>query len=152
MIPPLVESVLSSRDPARILAAVTEAFACDAGTVHVVGEGGLVLACSLNIPLSIIEVIRIVPLGKGIAGLAAERREPVSFCNLQSDDTGRARPAARLTGMQGSVAVPMLVQGELRGVLGIAKTTAHTWTDAENATLLEIAARWGEAFTQTGSV
>ena len=45
--------------------------------------------------------------------------------------------------MEGSIAVPMLVDGALRGVLGIAKATAHDWSPEESAELLAIAARLG---------
>ena len=45
--------------------------------------------------------------------------------------------------MEGSLAVPMLTGGELRGVLGIAKAEAHDWTDEEKSLLLAIAARLG---------
>ena len=88
-----------------------------------------------------------MPVGKGIAGLAAQNREPVSLCNLQTDTSGQARPAAKTTGMEGSIAVPMLVAGEMRGVLGVAMAAAHDWTDAEKSLLLAIAAKLGEART-----
>ncbi len=120
-------------------------FDCQAGTVHWLGaDGVLQLGAHRNLPPPIVSIIQTVPVGKGIAGLAAEKREPVSFCNLQTDDTGRARPAARTTGMEGSIAVPMLVAGELRGVLGVAKISAYDWNDAEKASLLHIASLLGE--------
>ena len=56
--------------------------------------------------------------GSLLGSIPAERnREPVSLCNLQTDTSGQARPAAKMTGMEGSLAVPMLVAGELRGVI-----------------------------------
>ena len=85
----------------------------------------LALKASSGIPPHIVAIVQTVPIGKGIAGLAAERREPITICNLQTDTSGQARPAARTTGMEGSIAVPMLTaDGELRGVLGIAKAAA----------------------------
>jgi signal transduction protein with GAF and PtsI domain len=104
-------------------------------------DGALSLAAHANIPPPVVQIVQTVPIGKGIAGLAAERREPVSLCNLQTDTSGQARPAAKTTGMEGSVAVPMLDGETLRGVLGIAKAQAHDWTDAEKTELLAIAAR-----------
>jgi signal transduction protein with GAF and PtsI domain len=97
----------------------------------------------VNIPAPLLPVIDTVPIGKGIAGLAAERCAPVSLCNLQTDTSGQARPDAKTTGMEGTLAVPMLVDGELCGVLGIAKAEAHDWSDAEKAELMEIASRLG---------
>ena len=123
------------------------AFDCQAGTVHWLDaqSGMLKLAAHRNIPEAIVQLAATVPVGKGIAGLAAQNREPVSLCNLQTDTSGQARPAAKATGMEGSVAVPMLVAGDLRGVLGVAKAAAHDWSDGEKALLLAIAARLGEA-------
>jgi hypothetical protein len=37
----------------------------------------------------------------------------------------------------------MLVDGDLRGVFGIAKVTAYDWSDSEKAEILEIAAELG---------
>jgi len=88
-----------------------------------------------------VALIGSVPVGKGIAGLAAERLEPISICNIQTDQSGQVRPGAKGTGMEGSVAVPMLVGGVLRGVLGVAKVEAYDWTEEEKQTLLEIGER-----------
>jgi GAF domain-containing protein len=144
-IPPAVEPAILTGDPQSALDATLQFFECQAGTVHWLDpqSGMLKLAAQRNIPPPIAEIVATVPIGKGIAGLAAQRREPVSLCNLQTDTSGQARPAAKTTGMEGSLAVPMLVNGDLRGVLGIAKAVAHDWSDAEKATLLAIAARLG---------
>lgn len=147
MIPDL-SAALSSADPsAAVLRAALAHFGCQAGTVHLMREGVLRLAAQVGIPPHLVEIIDVVPIGKGVAGLAAEKREPVSICNLQTDTTGRARPNAKQTGMEGSIAVPMLVGGELRGVLGIAKAQEHDWTDAEKAELLDFAAQLGTTHT-----
>jgi len=145
-IPNSVEAVLVSGDAQSVLEETVRVFGCQAGTVHWLDpqSGMLKLAAHRNIPPPIVEIVATVPIGKGIAGLAAERREPVSLCNLQTDTSGQARPAAKTTGMEGSLAVPMLVGGELRGVLGIAKASAHDWTDDEKAVVLAIAAKLGE--------
>ena len=109
-------------------------FGCQAGTWHVLKDGVLELEAACHIPPPILALVQTVAVGKGIAGLAAQRREPISLCNLQTDESGQARPAARGTGMEGSLAVPAFdLDGQLRGVLGIAKAQAHDWTDAEKA-------------------
>ena len=136
-----LESALAAGNSSEVLRATLAHFQCDAGTVHLLKDGALALAAHVNIPPPVVQIVQTVPIGKGIAGLAAERREPVSLCNLQTDTSGQARPTAKTTGMEGSVAVPMLHDGALRGVLGIAKAHAHDWTDAEKAELLGIAAR-----------
>lgn len=143
-IPSSIESALISSDPAQVLAECIRHFGCQAGTVHFVRDGMLRLVAHQGIPPHIADLVETVPIGKGIAGLAAERREPVTICNLQTDTSGQARPAAKATGMEGSIAVPMLTGDALRGVLGIAKTTAHEWTGAEKELLLAIASLLGE--------
>ena len=145
-IPGSLDTALSSGTPREVLDETIRLFGCQAGTLHWLDRqsGMLTLATYSNIPDPVAKIVATVPVGKGIAGLAAERREPVSLCNLQTDTSGQARPAAKTTGMEGSVAVPMLVGGELRGVLGIAKATAHDWTDAEKGLLLQIASRLGQ--------
>ena len=143
--PPELETALATGDTAAVLAATLRHFGCQAGSVHLLREGVLQLAAHEGLPPHIVQIVATVPVGKGIAGLAAERREPITICNLQTDDSGQARPSAKATGMEGTVAVPMLVGEELRGVLGIAKATAHDWTADEQTLLLKIASRLGEA-------
>ena len=123
-IPSLIETALASGDSATVLVATITHFDCQAGTVHLMRDGVLRLAAHEGIPPHVAQIVDMVPVGKGIAGLAAERRAPVSLCNLQTDASGQARPAAKTTGMEGPLAVPMLAGGEVRGVLGIAKATA----------------------------
>jgi len=141
-----IEQALESGSAQDVLDETIRTFGCQAGTVHWLDpqSGMLKLGAQRNIPEAVTQIVATVPIGKGIAGLAAQRREPVSLCNLQTDTSGQARPAAKTTGMEGSVAVPMMVGGELRGVLGIAKAAAHDWTDSEKALLLDIAGRLGE--------
>ena len=139
MLPAAIAAALSDSNPAEAtLRAALDLFGCQTGTVHLLRNGMLKLASHVNIPPGLLPIIETVPIGKGIAGLAAERREPVSLCNLQTDTTGQARPAAKTTGMEGSVAVPMLLNGDLRGVLGVATATAHDWSDAEKSELMAI--------------
>lgn len=140
-IPAPIEAAAASGDLTAALAATIAHFDCQAGTVHLVRDGVLKLAAHQNIPPPVVQIVATVPIGKGIAGLAAERREPITICNLQTDTSGQARPGAKATGMEGSLAVPMLAGGELRGVLGIAKAAAYDWSAAETGLLMAIAAR-----------
>jgi signal transduction protein with GAF and PtsI domain len=143
-LPAALEAALASQSVDAILNAAVTHFGCAAGTVHFLRDGVLQLAASKNIPPPVVQIVQTVPIGKGIAGLAAERRAPVSLCNLQTDTSGQARPGAKATGMEGSLAVPMLVDGELRGVLGIAKAEAYDWPEAESALVLAVASRLGQ--------
>jgi L-methionine (R)-S-oxide reductase len=140
-LPSTLQETLHSAPLAEALQAVLNHFGCQAGTYHRMHDGALQLASSLHIPPPVVSLIQQVPVGKGLAGLAAERREPVSLCNLQTDDSGQARPAAKATGMEGSLAVPAISSdGVLLGVLGIAKASAHDWSDAEKAAVCAAAA------------
>ncbi len=145
-IPPAIGSALLSGNITTILRETIKHFGCEAGTVHWldIHSGLLTLAAHHKIPPHISELIGTVPLGKGIAGLAAQKRQPISLCNLQTDTSGQARPEAKTTGMEGSLAVPMITYGELCGVLGIAKATAYEWTEEEKNLLLAVAAELGE--------
>ncbi len=152
MIPAPILAALATNSPEQVLAATLAHFGAQAGTVHLLqpaaagAEPMLALKASSGLPPHIVAIVQIVPIGKGIAGLAAERREAITICNLQTDTSGQARPAARTTGMEGSIAVPMLTaDGHLRGVLGIAKAAAYDWNEEETALLMEIGRALGEA-------
>ena len=79
-------------------------------------------------------------MGKGIAGAAAQRLEPVELCNLQTDTSGVAKPGAKQTNVQGSLAVPALHQGQLYGTLGVGMQTPHDFSESEKQRLLRFAA------------
>lgn len=92
-----------------------------AGTVHYLKGDALELAASINIPPPVVEKTRSIPRGKGMAGLAWERDELVSTCNLKTDNTGDVQPGARAVNAQAAVAIPVHGEtGEVRAVVGIA--------------------------------
>jgi len=115
-------------------------FAAESGTIHALGEDGVLhlTAASAGIPEFVLATVRTVPVGKGMAGLAVERRQPVTACNIQTDTTGDVRPGALATGLQGSIVVPILSEGRAVGALGIANRQERTFTDDETALLLRI--------------
>jgi L-methionine (R)-S-oxide reductase len=85
---------------------LSEIDAC-AGTVHVLEAGGLRLAAAKNIPDVVQQAVRWVPSGKGMAGLALERGQPVNTCNLKNDSSGVVRPGAKAVDAQAAVAMPV---------------------------------------------
>jgi L-methionine (R)-S-oxide reductase len=92
-----------------------------AGSVHRRTGDELVLAASANLPPPVVAIVQRVPKGKGMAGLAFERREPVQTCNLKSDTSGDVRPGAKAVNAQAAVALPVVDDaGEVRAVVGIA--------------------------------
>ena len=66
-----------------------------AGTVHQREGDGLRLCAASNIPEPVQALVRWVPRGKGMAGLALESGEPVQTCNLKDDSSGQVRPGAK---------------------------------------------------------
>ena len=122
------------------LAWVLERFAADSGTIHLLETDGILrlVAASAGISSVVVDTVREVPVGKGMAGLAVERRQPVNACNIQSDTSGDVRPGAKATGLQGSIVVPLLRDGRAVGALGIANHREREFTDAEVAVLLEV--------------
>lgn len=141
-----LRALLTSASPAAALDLVLQHFACPVGSIHRLDPttGLLLLLERRGIPDAMLPAIERIHVGKGMAGLAAERREPVTVCNLQTDQSGQARPGAKATGMEGAIAVPMLVGGAVKGVLGIAMPTAHEFSAEEQSLLMRIAAEFGE--------
>jgi len=135
-----------SADPAAaewalFLETVAAEFGCVTGTLHRFdpADQHLKLVAQLGIPTQLMPVIQSIPIGKGIAGVAAETRAPVELCNLQTDTSGVAKPGAKQTQVQGSLAVPVLDQDRLCGTLGIGKREAYDFTEEEKQRLLSLA-------------
>lgn len=92
-----------------------------AGSVHVLRAGALELRASFNIPPPVQDKTRVIPRGKGMAGLAWERDEIVSTCNLKTDQSGDVRPGARAVDARAAAAIPVHDRsGAVRAVVGIA--------------------------------
>lgn len=134
------------------LAAILESFGCQTGTLHQAAAGDkiLTLVCQIGVPESLMDKISSIPFGKGIAGAAAESREPVKLCNLQQDLGGVAKVDARKTGVSGSLAVPIFAKesGEVIGTLGIGKFAPYEFTDAEKQRLADFAFEISGLFEQ----
>ena len=152
-----------SIDWQKILSDSIACFSCSTGTLHFlngvdgraetsaeadaadgsieINERGATMLClkaQVGIPAFLLPKVSRIPIGKGMAGIAAERREPVEMCNLQTDTSGVARPAAKETKVEGSIAVPLLFNGKLYGTLGIAKPVPYEFTEEERSALLDI--------------
>ena len=103
------------------LAAFLAEAGATAGTVHLTEDGGLRLAAAQNIPEKVQEIVAWVPCGKGMAGLALERGEPVQTCNLQEDRSGAVKPGAKAVEARAAVALPVRDgSGSIIGVVGAA--------------------------------
>ena len=149
---PLITSITDLMDQTplpwdEVLTRVTKHFECPVGTVHMIdsSDGMLHLRAQLGLPPFVLDKVQIIPVGKGMAGIAAERKEPVQMCNLQTDASGVARPTAKMTKMEGSLAAPMMVDGEVRGVLGVAKPSAYDFSSEQTELLLAVGALLGKS-------
>jgi L-methionine (R)-S-oxide reductase len=112
-----------------------------AGTVHLHTGGGLRLAAAVNIPPPVQQAVEWVPSGKGMAGLALERGEPVQTCNLQEDRSGAVKPGARAVNAQAAVAMPVRDrEGAIIAVVGAAWMAEREIQGAELERLQQAAA------------
>jgi L-methionine (R)-S-oxide reductase len=114
-------------------------FGCQTGTLHRAEGEWLHLVAQVGVPDFLLDKISLIPFGKGIAGVAAETREPVELCNLQQDLGGVAKEDAQKTGVAGSLAVPILSEeGVVLGTLGVGKMTPYDFSDVEKERLAQI--------------
>ena len=112
-----------------------------AGTVHVQRGEDLYLAAAHNIPPKVIAIVAYVPHGKGMAGVAQVRKQPVQTCNLQTDETGNIKPGAKAVDAQAAIALPVLDEaGAVRAVVGIAWSKEGEIGPAEEQALMKLAA------------
>ncbi len=124
---------------AEALELIIAHFHADTGTIHLLEADGVLhlKAASRGIPPIVLERVRLVPIGKGMAGLAAERKEPVTVCNIQTDTSGNVKSGAKLTGMEGALVVPILKGDEVAGTLGIANRAERTFSPEETSLLMD---------------
>lgn len=127
-------------NPGEVLRLTTERLGAETGTIHRLGPDGLLhLEARVGyIPPELLPMIEKIPVGKGIAGLAVERKAPVDLCNLQTDQSGAARPGARQTGVKGSICVPLLAGETAVGALGIGTSQERQFRDDETELLLAV--------------
>ena len=112
-----------------------------AGTVHVQRDEDLYLTAAHNIPPGVVAIVAHVPHGKGMAGVAQVRKQPVQTCNLQTDETGNIKPGAKAVDAQSAIALPVLDSaGAVRAVVGIAWSKEGEIGSAEEQAMMEIAA------------
>lgn len=113
-----------------------------AGSVHRMVGPELSLAASVNLPPPVIEAVRRVPIGRGMAGQAAESKRPFQTCNLKVDPSATVRPGARLVSAQAAVALPVIdAAGGVRAVVGIAFAREGEIAEPELQRLAYAAAR-----------
>lgn len=112
-----------------------------AGTVHVQRGEDLYLTAAHNIPLNVVAIVAHVRHGKGMAGVAQVKKQPVQTCNLQTDETGNIKPGAKAVNAQAAIALPVFDQaGTVRAVVGIAWSHETEIGAAEQQKMMEMVA------------
>jgi L-methionine (R)-S-oxide reductase len=123
-------------------------FHSETGTIHLLdAEKQLLhLRAQKGLPPQMLDVVKTIPLGKGIAGQTAAQNKPVTICNLQTDTSGVAKPGARQTGVGGALCVPIHRAGAIVGTLGIGTLRQHEYTPDETKRLQDAADIIASAF------
>jgi len=113
----------------------------ETGTIHKLHEPTQLLRmlAQVGLPPQLVNVVSIIPVGKGIAGECAQKNRPVTMCNLQTDTSGVARPAAKQTGVGGAVCVPIRSGDKVIGTFGIGTAREYEYSAAEINALQDIA-------------
>jgi L-methionine (R)-S-oxide reductase len=124
----------------KILRETLQQFNSETGTIHILDSEKqlLQLAAQIGLPPHILEVVKTIPVGKGIAGQVVAQNKPVTICNLQTDNSGVAKPGAKQTGVGGALCVPIRNGETIIGTLGIGTIRQHQYTPEETSALEEI--------------
>src|SRR5262245_1943770 len=103
-----------------------------AGTVHKVSGDHLEICAAVNIPPKVQEVTAVIPMGKGMAGLAWQHDKAIQTCNLKEDASGAVKPGAKAVDARAAVALPVHDgSGTIRAVVGLAWMDERELPDAE---------------------
>jgi L-methionine (R)-S-oxide reductase len=126
---------------AQVLRVVLAKFHSETGTLHRLDRENqlLHLVSHAGLPPQILELVKTIPVGKGIAGQVVLQNKPVSICNLQTDTGGVAKPGAKQTGVGGALCVPVRDGDKIAGTLGIGTVRQHEYTPDETRELEETA-------------
>jgi L-methionine (R)-S-oxide reductase len=124
----------------EILRKALKYFHSETGTIHRLDPNKplLYLVAQAGLPPQMLEVVKTISVGKGIAGQVVARGEPVTICNLQTDTSGVARPGARQSGVGGALCVPVRHDNALVGTLGIGTLRQYEYTPEETHELMEM--------------
>ena len=125
----------------KILRDTLAKFNSETGTIHRLDAQTqlLYLVAQAGLPPQLLEIVKTIPVGKGIAGETAAKNLPVTICNLQTDTGGVAKPGAKQTGVGGALCVPIRNGGKIAGTFGIGTRREHEYSAAEINLLQDIA-------------
>ena len=123
-------------------------FDSQTGTIHRLDASSqlLHLVAQVGLPPQLLDIVKTIPVGKGIAGETVAKNRPVTICNLQTDTGGVAKPGAKQTGVGGALCVPIRRGDQIIGTFGIGTVHEHDYTAAEINRLQDIANAVGVSF------
>ena len=132
---------MNQTDLEKILHDTLAKFNSETGTIHKLHEPTqlLRLLAQAGLPPQLLDMVSIIPVGKGIAGETVQKNRPVTICNLQTDTSGVAQPGAKQTGVGGAVCVPIRHGDKIIGTFGIGTKREHDYSAAEINALQVIA-------------
>ena len=150
-----IESLLKSGgDPKTVLEEslqlVLTALHSETGTIHRLDSEKqlLHLIAQVGLPPFMLDIVKTIPVGKGIAGEAVVRGGPVTMCNLQTDTSGVAKPGAKQTGVGGALCVPIKRGEAIVGTIGVGTKREYEYTTGETRALEGIGQLLGEYLDQ----
>lgn len=125
---------------AQVIQVVLTKFNSETGTIHRLHEPTqwLRLVAQVGLPPQLLDMVKVIPVGKGIAGQVIATGQPVTMCNLQTDTSGVAKPGAKQTGVGGALCVPIHDGEKIVGTLGIGTRREHEYTSEETRALEDI--------------
>ncbi|MGA2243589.1 MAG: GAF domain-containing protein [Verrucomicrobiota bacterium] len=135
---------MNQTDFDKILRDALAKFHSETGTIHQLDEQTQILhlVAHAGLPPQLIDVVKTILVGKGIAGETVAKNRPVTVCNLQTDTSGVARPAAKQTSVGGAVCVPVRLggnTGKIVGTFGIGTVREYEYSAAEINALQDLA-------------
>jgi signal transduction protein with GAF and PtsI domain len=147
MAAPVQADVSACPDLPSALDRIVRRFTAASGTVHVLDSDGLLhLAASLGLSEGAQEKVRTVPVGKGMAGLAVERRQPVRSGHLPPDGSEDFFGEADSSGPHGAMALPIFRGEAVIGALGLGTAEERSFSESEVDQLMEAARTLGAKF------
>ena len=129
-----------------VLGGVLTEFKSETGTIHLLDaeRQELHLAAQAGLPSTLIELVKLIPVGKGIAGQTVAQGRPVSICNIQKDKSGVTQAGAKPTGVGGALCVPLRKDGVIVGTVGVGTAREREYTAEETRLLEEVGQEVGK--------
>jgi PAS domain S-box-containing protein len=121
---------------AVLLERVAELLAADTVVVLLKDDDELVAVAALGLEEEVEQGVR-VPLGMGFAGRVALERRHVIVTDVSQYPV--VNPILRTRGLRSLLGVPLMVEGEVRGVLHVGSLSSRQFTE-EDAELLQVVA------------